>query len=43
VGDKVEHIRDGDIIRYDKHAGHGIEWNEKLYQVITIGDVVIVE
>ena len=43
VGDKVEHIRDGDVIRYDKHAGHGIEWNEKLYQVITIGDVVIVE
>ena len=43
VGDKVEHIQDGDIIRYDKHAGHGIEWDGTLYQVITIGDVVIVE
>jgi len=43
VGDKVEHIQNGDIIRYDKHAGHGIEWNGTLYQVITIGDVVIVE
>ncbi len=43
VGNKVEHIQDGDIIRYDKHAGHGIEWNGSLYQVITIGDVVIVE
>jgi|TARA_X000001036_G_C20479212_1_gene724909 co-chaperonin GroES (HSP10) len=43
VGEKVEHVKENDIIRYDKHAGHGIEWGGKLYQVITINDVVIVE
>jgi co-chaperonin GroES (HSP10) len=44
VGDKVEGLlKKGDIIRYDKHAGHGIEWNNELFYVITINDVVIVE
>lgn len=43
VGDKVQGIVPGDIIRYDKHAGHGIEWQDDLYHVINIGDVVIVE
>ena len=43
AGDKVTGIKEGDIIRYDKHAGHGIEWNEDLFHVITVGDVVIVE
>ncbi len=43
VGEKVEHVKKNDIIRYDKHAGHRIEWCGKLYQVITINDVVIVE
>ena len=36
-------IEAGDIIKYDKHAGHGIEWNDKLFHVITAQDVVIVE
>ena len=36
-------LKEGDVVRYDKHAGHGIEWNDKLYFVITIGDVVLVE
>ena len=43
VGDKVEHVKEGDTIKYDKHAGHGIKWNDEMYHVITIGDVVIVE
>lgn len=43
VGDKVVGISKGNVIRYDKHAGHGIEWNDSLYHVITLGDVVIVE
>lgn len=43
VGDKVEGIVPGNIIRYDKHAGHGIEWQEELYHVISLSDVVIVE
>ena len=43
VGDKVQGIEPGNIIRYDRHAGHGIEWNNELYHVINLGDVVIVE
>lgn len=43
VGDKVAGLKPGDIIRYDKHAGHGIEWQDAFYHVITVGDVVIVE
>ncbi len=43
VGDKVQGIEPGNIIRYDKHAGHGIEWQNDLYHVINLGDVVIVE
>jgi|TARA_B110000977_G_scaffold154443_1_gene196291 co-chaperonin GroES (HSP10) len=43
VGDKIEGIKEKDIVRYDKHAGHGIEWKDNFYYVITIKDVVIVE
>lgn len=43
AGDQVPNIKPGDIVRYDKHAGHGIEYDEKLYYVIKISDVVIVE
>ena len=43
VGDKVQGIEAGDIIRYDKHAGHGIEWKNDFYHVINLGDIVIVE
>ena len=43
VGDKIEGIKENDIVRYDKHAGHGIEWNDNFYYVITLKDVVIVE
>ena len=43
AGDKVDYIKEGSIVRYDKHAGHGIEWNDKMDQVITINDIVLVE
>ena len=43
AGDMVKGVSDGDIIHYDKHAGHGIEWEDKLYQVIQHQDIVIVE
>ena len=36
-------LKDGDTIYYDKHAGHGISWKDKLYHVIRSGDVVLVE
>ena len=42
-GPLVIGVEDGDIIRYDKHAGFGIEWKDELFHVITVNDVVIVE
>jgi len=42
-GDQVEVIKSGDIVRYDKHAGHGIEWKEELYYVVSLKDIVLVE
>ena len=42
-GDKVDYIKKDSIIRYDKHAGHGIEWDDRMCHVITINDVVLVE
>jgi co-chaperonin GroES (HSP10) len=42
AGNLVEGVKDGDLISYDKHAGHGIEFENKLYYIIKIGDIVIV-
>lgn len=43
VGDSVVGINAGDIVWYDKHAGHGIEFDNKYYYVIKHSDVVIIE
>jgi len=43
VGDKITMLKPGDRIRYDRYAGHGIEWDDELFHVINLGDVVIVE
>ena len=43
AGNLVENLNKGDIIHYDKHAGHGIEWEDKLYYVLKLGDIVLVE
>jgi|TARA_Y100000289_G_C3921181_1_gene150464 co-chaperonin GroES (HSP10) len=43
VGNLVEGIKPDQIVRYDKHAGHGIEYNDKLFFVIKSSDIVIVE
>lgn len=43
AGSQVEGINKGDVVWYDKHAGHGIDIDNKLYQVIKIHDIVIVE
>ena len=43
IGNLVEGLKDGDIVYYDKHAGHAISWKETLYHVIRSGDVVLVE
>ena len=43
TGNLVEGLKDGDIIYYDKHAGHGISWDNVLYHVIRDQDVILVE
>tara|TARA_B100001250_G_C19616604_1_gene707440 strand:+ start:410 stop:667 length:258 start_codon:yes stop_codon:yes gene_type:complete len=43
VGNQIDVLKEHDIIHYDKHAGHGIQWEDKLYYVLKIGDVVLVE
>ena len=43
TGNLVEGLQDGEIVYYDKHAGHGISYKDKLYQVIRSHDVVLVE
>ena len=42
-GSLVEVLKDGDTIYYDKHAGHDISFNDKLYRVIRDMDVVLVD
>jgi chaperonin GroES len=42
IGDQVVGIKEGDNIFYDRHAGHKIEVDKETYQVIKLGDVVIV-
>ena len=43
AGDKVEMLNTNDIVHYDKHAGHGIQWKDKLYHVIKVSDIVLIE
>lgn len=41
-GDLVSVVKEGDIIFYDKHAGHKIEIEDATYDVIRLQDIVIV-
>ena len=43
VGNEVKIVKEGDIIFYDKHAGHDIGYNDELYRVIRMRDIVLVE
>ena len=43
VGNLVEGVKKGDSIFYDKHAGHDIGYNDELYRVIRMRDIVLVE
>ena len=43
VGNMVEIVTRGDVIFYDKHAGHDIGYNDELYRVIRMRDIVLVE
>ena len=43
AGHLAEVLSKDDIVYYDKHAGHGVEWKDKLYYVLKLGDIVLVE
>ena len=43
VGNLVEGVKKGDSIFYDKHSGHDIGYNDELYRVIRMRDIVLVE
>ena len=43
IGNNVEGIKEGDVIYYDKHAGHGIQHKDKFYHVIKQQDVVLID
>ena len=43
IGNLVEGIKEKDIVYYDKHAGHGVQYKDILYQVIRSGDVVLID
>ena len=43
VGNLVEGIKENDIVFYDKHTGHSIQYKDILYYVIKIGDVVLID
>ena len=42
IGEEVQGLKEYDKIFYDKHAGHQIEIDKKIYHVIKIQDVVVV-
>jgi|TARA_R100001510_G_C7635242_1_gene193516 co-chaperonin GroES (HSP10) len=41
-GEETKGLKKDDIIYYNKHAGHGIEFDNKLFHVIKQQDVVVV-
>ena len=43
VGNMVEIVTKGDVIYYDGITGHDIAYNDKLYRVIRMRDIVLVE
>ena len=43
AGNLVEVVKKGDVIFYDKHAGHDIGYDDDLYRVIRMRDIVLVE
>ena len=43
TGNLVEGIKDNDVVYYDKHAGHGVQYKNTLYYVIRSIDVVLID
>ncbi len=42
AGADIVGIKAGDAIYYDRHAGHSIELENKVYNVIKVQDVVVI-
>jgi len=42
ISDDIKGLQPNDIIYYDKHAGHGVEFNKEKFTVIKLQDVVVV-
>ena len=42
VSEDIKGLNIGDSIYYDRHAGHGIEFNKNKFTVIKLQDVVVV-
>ena len=43
TGNLVEGIKEKDIVYYDKHAGHDVQYDKILYRIIRSGDVVLID
>ena len=43
TGNLVEGIKNNDIVYYDRHAGHDVQYKDTLYRVIRSGDVVLID
>ena len=43
TGNLVEGINEGDVVYYDKHAGHGIQHRDNFYGVLKHVDVVLID
>ena len=42
VSDDITFLKEGMEIYYDRHAGHGIEFEGEKYTIIKVDDIVIV-
>jgi len=43
ASDLLEGVSKGQTVYYDKHAGHGIDIDDRHYFVIKVGDIVLVQ
>lgn len=43
TGELVEFINKGDVVWYDRFAGHGIEYEDNFYFVLKASDIVLVD
>ena len=43
TGNLVEGINNEDVVYYDKHAGHGVQYKDILYHVIKSMEVALID